>query len=139
MIREIIKEQLLLERSIAKIKANIFINFDLRHLPGKHAEKRQFRHVGQSGLVIHDVDILRLTEKVLDDIAFSITMGEIQDGVRFVISDDKYPYLNLIIEPKEVDPYEWTLFVVTTMHKQDFAIGRGQLQFKPNGKSLSVF
>ena len=132
MIREIIKEQLLLERKIADLRASIFLIFTLRHDPNSpHSKKRQWRHVTEKGQVIHDVDILRLTQKVLDDIAFKIVMGEIQDDVRFIISDNNYPFLNVIIQPKAVTPYEWGLNVITVMNKKDFEIGRGQLQLFP--------
>jgi hypothetical protein len=128
MIRNIIKEQLLLERKIAQLKANIFINFNLRHDPSEHSKKRQWRHVAEKGQVIHDVDILNLIQKVLDDITFKIVVNEIQNKVRFIVSDTNYPFLNVVIETEMVDPYQWILNVITVMNKKDFEIGRGQLQ-----------
>jgi hypothetical protein len=132
MIKEIIKEQLILERRIAQLKANIFINFNLRHDPSEHSKKRQWRHVAEKGVVIHDVDILNLVKKVLDDIAFKIAVDEIKDKVRFIISDTKYPFLNIVIEPEMVDPYQWILNIVTVMNKKDFEIVRDQLQLFGN-------
>jgi hypothetical protein len=131
-VKKLIKEQLILERRIAQLKANIFINFNLRHDPSEHSKKRQWRHVAEKGVVIHDVDILNLVKKVLDDIAFKIAVDEIKDKVRFIISDTKYPYLNIVIEPEMVDPYQWILNIVTVMNKKDFEIGRDQLQLFGN-------
>jgi hypothetical protein len=68
----------------------------------------------------------------LDDIAFKIAVDEIKDKVRFIISDTKYPFLNIVIEPEMVDPYQWILNIVTVMNKKDFEIGRDQLQLFGN-------
>lgn len=130
MIRQIIKEQLILEKKIAQIKANLTINYDLRHDErGQHSEKRKWRHVGtEGGERIYDLYIQELIEAAKDDITFHIVMEQIQDGVRFIVSQRSSPYLNVIIEPRMVNPYDWVLTVITVMNKQDFDIGRGQLQ-----------
>ncbi len=58
MIRQIIKEQLLLEKKIALIRANLTINYDLRHDErSQHSEKRKWRHVASGGDKIHDLYI----------------------------------------------------------------------------------
>lgn len=128
-IKHIIKEQLILEKKIAQITANLIINFDLRHDErGKHSQDRKWRHVGEGGSRIYDIDIIQLIESAKSDISLQIAMEQIQDGVRFIVSQKNSPYLNVIIEPKMNNPYDWTLYVITVMNKQDFDIGRGQLQ-----------
>ena len=57
-----------------------------------------------------------------------IVQEQIQDGVRFIVSQKNSPYLNVIIEPKVNNPYDWVLYVITVMNNQNFNIGRGQLQ-----------
>lgn len=129
-IKHIIKEQLILEKKIAQITANLTINFDLRHDErSKHSQDRKWRHVGKDGGErIYDSNIKDLIEWAKNDISFNIAMEQIQDNVRFIVSQKNSPYLNVIIEPKMKNPYDWVLSVITVMNKQDFDIGRGQLQ-----------
>lgn len=129
MIKKIIKEHLLLEKKIAQIRANLTINYDLRHDErSQHSQKRQWRHVASGGDRIYDLYIEQLIEAAKDDITFHIVQEQIQDGVRFIVSQKKDPHLNVIIEPKMTNPYDWVLNVISVMNKQDYAIGRGQLQ-----------
>ena len=129
MIKKIIKEHLLLEKKIAQIRANLTINYDLRHDErGQHSQKRQWRHVSDGGDRIYDLYIQQLIETAKDDITFHIVQEQIQDSVRFIVSQKKDPHLNVIIEPKMTNPYDWVLNVISVMNKQEFSIGRGQLQ-----------
>ena len=129
MIKRLIREQLLLEKKIADIKANLIISYDLRHDErGSHSEKRKWRHVSSGGDRIYDLDIQQVVEAAKDEITFRIVQEEIQDGVRFIVSQKNSPYLNVIIEPKMKNAYDWILYVITVMNKEDFEIGRGQLQ-----------
>ena len=129
MIKKIIKEHLLLEKKIAQIRANLTINYDLRHDErSQHSQKRQWRHVSSGGDRIYDWYIEQLVEAAKDDITFHIVQEQIQDGVRFIVSQKKDPHLNVIIEPKMTNPYDWVLNVISVMNKQEFSIGRGQLQ-----------
>jgi hypothetical protein len=50
------------------------------------------------------------------------------DGVRFIVTQKDSPYLNLVIEPVENSPYDWTLTVVTVMNNEYFKIGSNQLR-----------
>lgn len=128
-MRHIIREQLLLEKKIADIRANLTITFDLRHDVSGHSEKRKWRHVGQDvGRKIYDYDILKLIEAAKDDIVFNIVNDQITNGVRFIVSQSATPYLNVVIEPKVKNPYHWDLVVITQMDKKDFEVGRDQLQ-----------
>jgi hypothetical protein len=130
MLRKIIKEQLLLEKKIAQIKSNITINYDLRHDErNDHSQKRKWRHVGETGgEKIYDFDIKKLVEASIDEITFNIAMEQITDSVRFIVSSVSSPYLNIIIEPKMNNPYDWVLYVISVMNKKDYKIGKGQLQ-----------
>jgi hypothetical protein len=128
-IKQVIKEQLILEKKIADIKANLIINYDLRHDERSlHSQKRKWRHVPEGGDRIYDVYIKELVEAAKDEITFRIVHEEIQDGVRFIVSQKNNPYLNAIIEPKVKNAYDWILYVISVMNKEDFKIGLGQLQ-----------
>jgi hypothetical protein len=124
-IKSIIKEQLLLEKKFSEIFANITISFELHHTP-THSKKRQLRHVGEGGDRIYDADIKRTIEKAKNDIVFNIIQEEIYDGERFIIMDADTK-LNIVISPEEITPYQWKLYVITTMRKDDFSVGRDQL------------
>lgn len=129
MIRQIIKEQLLLEKKIALIKANLTISYDLRHDErSQHSERRKWRHVSSGGDKIHDLYIQQVVEAAKDDITMNIVQDLIQDGVRFIVSQKGAPHLNVIIEPKMKNPYDWILYVISVMNKQHFEIGRDQVQ-----------
>lgn len=114
-----------MEKRFAQISANLTINFELHHVP-KHSKQRQWRHVKGGGDRIYDADLRRVLEKAKDDIVFHIVQDEIYDGERFIVRDSK-TNLNIVISPEEVNPYQWKLFVVTTMVKQNFNVGRDQL------------
>jgi pyruvate formate-lyase activating enzyme-like uncharacterized protein len=95
---------------------------------GDHGEKRKWRHVSSGGDRIYDLYIQQLVEAAKDEITFHIVLDQVQDSVRFIVSQIKSPNLNVIIEPKMKNPYDWVLNVITVMNKEDFNIGRGQLQ-----------
>lgn len=126
-IKKIIKEQLIVEKKISEIRANLTINFDLRHDTSGHSEKRKWRHGGGENK-IYDFDIVKLVESVKDDITFNIVNEQITDSVRFIVSQSRSPFLNVIIEPRMKNPYQWDLNVITVMNKDGFEVGRGQLQ-----------
>jgi len=131
MLKRIIKEQLLLERKIAELRDLVTITYVLKHDVSGHSQQRKFRHVKEGGEVIYDSEIVALMEKVKKDITYNIVVDQIQDDVRFIVSDNKYPYLNIIVAPKRKTPYEWILTVISVMNKPNFAIGRGQLRITP--------
>ena len=125
LIKKIIKESLLLEKKFAEISANLTINFELHHTP-VHSKQRQWRHVASGGDRIYDADLKNLLDRAKDDIVFHIVQGDIVDGVRFIVSDNR-SNLNIVISPEEENPYIWKLFVITTMVKGDFKVGMDHL------------
>jgi hypothetical protein len=132
LLRESIRKILILEKKIAEIKANLTVTMNLRYqrgnIPGmkSHAETRKTRHFSEGGDAIRDYDILKSVSKVKDDIVQYIVIGELYDGVEFVIKDESSS-LNIPILIQEVNPYEFNLIIKTVMRKSDFYVGRGQL------------
>ena len=132
LLRESIRKILILEKKIAEIKANLTVTMNLRYqqvnVPGMktHAEIRKKRDFSKSGDIIRDYDILNSVKKVKDDIVQYIVIGELYDGVEFVIKDESN-LLNIPILIQEVNPYEFNLIIKTVMRKSDFYVGRGQL------------
>tara|TARA_R110000868_G_scaffold149661_2_gene372240 strand:+ start:193 stop:591 length:399 start_codon:yes stop_codon:yes gene_type:complete len=128
ILENIIRKHLLLEKKIREIKSNLTITYNLHTDERGHTENRKFRHVGSGGDKIYDYDIINFIELAKDDITFHIVNEQITSGIRFIVSEKKFPFLNVIIEPIMKNPYEWNLTIITIMRKEFFDIGRGQLQ-----------
>ena len=132
LLRESIRKILILEKKIAEIKANLTVTMNLRYQRGKvpgmksHAESQKSRHFSEGGDAIRDYDILKSVSKVKDDIVQYIVIGELYDGVEFVIKDES-SLLSIAIRIEEVNPYEFNLFIKTVMRDANFYVGRNQL------------
>ena len=128
-LRESILKNLLVEKKIAQIRANLTIIFNLGYKRGavqgmkSHAEHRKNRHQGDP---IRDYDILSAVEKSKDTIVQYIVIGELYDGVEFIIKE-KSTSLNIPVILEEVSPYEFNIFVKTVMKSDDFFVGRDQI------------
>jgi hypothetical protein len=128
-LRSLILEHLLLEKKIAEIRANLTLVLNLGYkrgeIPGmkSHAEARKKRHEGRQ---IRDYDVLTTVKKAADDIVQYIVIGDLYDGIEFVVRDLSTD-LNVPIILEEVSPYEFNLFVKTVMVKKDFLTGRNQI------------
>ena len=129
LLRESILKHLLLEKKIAAIRANLTIVFNLGYKRGEvpgmksHAEFRKNRRQGDS---IRDYDILKAVEKAKDDIVQYIVIGDLYNGVEFVIKESS-TLLNIPVILEEVNPYEFNIFIKTVMKKLDFTVGMGQI------------
>jgi hypothetical protein len=129
LLRESIRKHLLLEKKIAAIRANLTIVLNLGYkrgsVPGmkSHAEYRKGRHDDNR---IRDWDILQVVEAAKDEIVQYIVLGDLYDGLEFIVKDSK-TNLNIPIILEELSPYEFNLFVKTVMIKQNFLVGRDQI------------
>lgn len=129
LLRESIKRSLLLEKKIAEIRANLTIVFNLGYKRGEvkgmksHAEYRKGRHIGDR---IRDYDIIKAIEKAKDEITQYIVIGDLYDGIEFVVKESD-TLLNIPIILEEVSPYEFNLFVKTVMKKSDFKTSYDQI------------
>jgi len=123
-------KSLLIEKKIAELQDMLYITYSIQHTDeSKHGQFRKRRHEREEyGQRITDYDILELCKRAKSDITQYIVIGEIMDGVRFIVTQKDSPYLNLVIEPVENSPYDWTLTVVTVMNNEYFKIGSNQLQ-----------
>jgi len=129
LLRESIRKHLLLEKKIAAIRANLTIVLNLGYKRGSvsgmksHAEYRKGRHDDNR---IRDWDILQVVEAAKDEIVQYIVLGDLYDGLEFIVKDSK-TNLNIPIILEELSPYEFNLFVKTVMIKQNFLVGRDQI------------
>ena len=132
LLRETIRKVLILEKKIAEIKANLTVTMNLKYQRGNvpviksHAEIQKKRDFSKSGDIIRDYDILNSVKKVKDDMVQYIVIGELYDGVEFVIKDES-SLLSIAIRIEEVNPYEFNLFIKTVMRNANFYVGRNQL------------
>jgi len=131
-IKRIILEQLLLEKRIGQISANITISFDLHQTA--HSDKQKYRHKDSGGRIITNSDLTNVVNRAKNEIAFNIINGEIVDNIDFVITDETSDKkISLALVPKELTPYHWNLVIRTVFsaHRGDpFRVGRNQLQIK---------
>jgi len=124
LLKDLIKTQLLKEEAFHSISQSMTFNYDIYHIP--HSVYRKRRH--GSGERVYDRDIINLLNKSKEEITYYIIDGIIRDRRRFIISDTRDPYLNIVIEPEKLGVNDWNLVVITVMNNIDFTVSRGQLQ-----------
>lgn len=125
-LNDIIKKTLLQEQKFHEISNEVTFDFNLYHDEWGHTNDRKWRH--GSGNKIYDLNIVKLLEEAKDDIVYNIIEGRIREGKRFIVSRLKGDQLNVVIEPKKNYINHWDLIVITVMKKEDFSVGKGQLQ-----------
>lgn len=125
-INQIIRKNLLKEEKFHDLKKEIKFSFEIYHDAGGHTQQRKWRHGSENK--IYDLDIIRLLKSGLDEIIYHIIDGDIKNGRRFILSRDGGDNLNLVILPEKIDPINWNLVIITVMKKEDFTVGKGQLQ-----------
>ena len=125
-LNNIIKKTLLIEQKFHEISNEVNFDFDLYHDEWGHTNDRKWRH--GSGNKIYDLNIVKLLEEAKDDIVYNIIEGKIREGKRFIVSRLKGDQLNVVIEPKKNYINHWDLTIITVMNKEDFSVGKGQLQ-----------
>ena len=125
-INQIIRKNLLKEEKFHDLKKEIKFSFEIYHDAGGHNQQRKWRHGSENK--IYDLDIIRLLKSGLDEIIYHIIDGDIKNGRRFILSRDGGDNLNLVILPEKIDTINWNLVIITVMKKEDFTVGKGQLQ-----------
>ena len=125
-LNDIIKKTLLQEQKFHEISNEVTFDFDLFHDEWGHTNDRKWRH--GSGNKIYDLNIVKLLEEAKDDIVYNIIEGRIREGKRFIVSRLKGDQLNVVIEPKKNYINHWDLIIITVMKKEDFSVGKGQVQ-----------
>jgi hypothetical protein len=125
-INYIVRKNLLREEKFHDLKKEIKFSFDIYHDQGGHTQQRKWRHGSENK--IYDLDIIRLLKSGLDEIIYHIVDGDIRHGRRFILSRDGGDNLNLVILPEKLGSVNWNLIIITVMRKEDFTVGKGQLQ-----------
>lgn len=118
LLRQIIKENLLLEKRISQISANIQVNFAFDIDRTHHGYLRKTRNdiKGYDKREISNGEITDFITSTITEIAEKIVTGEIENGVPFVI---KSPEKNIavVITPRHKKGSYWVLYVITVFRE----------------------
>jgi hypothetical protein len=135
IIKQIIKEQLLLEKRIGQISSNIEVVFGFDVIKTKHAEKRKDsskRDIGGTTRHISNAEMVEFVRYFSKDIAEGIVNGEIEDQERFVIKSLERE-LAMVIVPEQVHGYYWQMIIVTVFRESEInqlRVGHNQVVYE---------
>jgi hypothetical protein len=133
-LRKIIKENLLLEKRISQISANIEVAFGFDIDRTHHAYLRKTRSgiEGYDEREISNSEISYIIELVKYQIAEKIVSGEIVDGEEFIIKSPEKSMAMAIAPRQELGTY-WKLYVLTVFRESygnPFRVGKDQIVIK---------
>lgn len=132
-LKELIKEQLLLEKRIAQISSTIEVTFGFDVVKTKHAEKRKDvtkRNLGHERM-ISNAEMKEVVSNFKKDIAEGIVDGDIQNETNFVIKDSKFG-LSMVLIAEQVSGNYWKLIIKTVFREtteNPLRVGRGQIVY----------
>jgi len=130
-LRKIIKEQLLLEKKIAVLTSKIEVSFKFEVDRSTHAYLRSKRTdiPNYDEREISNSEIKYIIELSMRKIAESIMLGEIKDGVPFVIKSIQKE-IAIAIDPTLIGGTYWKLFVLTVFRESEelpFRVSKDQV------------
>lgn len=133
-LREIIKENLLLEKRISQISANIEVTFGFDVDRTHHAYIRKTRSdiEGYDEREISNSEITYIIQLAKYRISEKIVSGEINNGIPFVIKSPEKSIAMSIVPSREFDMY-WKLYVTTVFresYSNPFRVSKGQIVVK---------
>lgn len=137
-IKGLIKEEieLLLEKRIAQISANVEVSFGFDIIKTKHAEKRKdFNKRGLTQSSLKPITNLEMSEFVRgfrDRIAEGIALGDIVDQTEFVLKSLP-KRLSMAIIAEHVSGTYWKLIIKTVFRESEldsFRVGSNQLVYE---------
>jgi hypothetical protein len=131
LLRQLIKESLLLEKRIAQLSANIEITFAFDVDRTHHAYIRRKREgiEGYDEREISNGEIKYIIQLSIKQIAEKIISGEIKDGEAFVIKSPEKSIAMSVVPNQEMGLY-WKLYITTVFREtydNPFRVGRDQL------------
>jgi hypothetical protein len=135
LVKNLIKEQLLVEKRIAQLSSNIEVIFAFDLIKTAHAEKRKDfnkRGLGTDERLISNREMSEVVDRFKKDIATAIFGGDIVDGTNFVIKDYKFGLSMVIIAEKSTQSY-WKLIIKTVFRETSehtLRVGHDQLVFE---------
>lgn len=130
-LRQIIKEELLLEKRIAQVSSTIEVIFSFDVSRTSHAFDRAVRDdiIGYNQRPIENAEIKEIIAFTKKEIAEKIVTQEIKNGEDFVIKSLKWE-LAMGIVPLHVEGTYWKLIIKTVFRESKydpFRVGEDQL------------
>jgi len=133
-LRNIIKEQLLLEKRIGQLSSTIDVTFGFDVIKTKHAEKRKDfnkRDIStQHERMISNEEMRSVVSNFKKEIATGIIDGDIVDGTNFVVKDMKWR-LSMVLIAEHVAGNYWKLVIRTVFREgeESLRVGRDQIVY----------
>jgi len=130
-LRQIIKENLLLEKRIGQISSKIEVVFSFDVIKTSHSTERETRPelTDYNKKPITNGEIVEFINLFKRDISEYIVSGEIEDQVPFVIKSDAWELACILVPEKQSNVY-WKL-IIKTVFRESYSnrlrVGRDQL------------
>ena len=136
LLKEIIKKNLLLEKRIGQISAQVEIVFGFDVIKTKHTTERMSvvsRELGGGReRPISNGEMLEFVKNFTRDIAEGIVSEEINDQEPFIIKSNKWE-LSMVIVPHHVEGSYWKLIITTVFPESEYhqlRVGRDQVIYE---------
>ena len=131
LLRQLIKESLLLEKRIAQLSANIEVTFAFDIDRTHHAYIRRKREgiENYDEREISNGEISYIVQQARNEIAEKIISGEITEGEAFVIKSPEKAMAMSVVPNQEMGLY-WKLYITTVFresYENPFRVGRDQV------------
>jgi hypothetical protein len=131
LLRQLIKESLLLEKRIAQLSANIKVTFSFDIDRSYHAYLRRTREgiENYDEREISNDEISYIIQLTRNEIAEKIILGEITEGEAFVIKSPEKAMAMSVVPKQEIGLY-WKLHITTVFresYENPFRVGRDQV------------
>lgn len=136
ILRDIIKNNLLLEKRIGQISAEVKIVFGFDVIKTKHSTERMdvaSRELGGSrNRPISNGEMLEFVKNFTRDIAEGIVSEDINDQEPFILKSNKWE-LSMVIIPDHVEGSYWKLIIKTVFPESEYhqlRVGRDQVIYE---------
>jgi len=136
LLKEIIKKNLLLEKRIGQVSAQVEIVFGFDVIKTHHTTERMNvtnRELdGGRGRPISNGEMLDFVKNFTRDIAEGIVSEEINDQEPFILKSNKWE-LSMVIIPNHVEGSYWKLIIKTVFpesHYHQLRVGRDQVIYE---------
>jgi hypothetical protein len=131
LLRQLIKESLLLEKKIAQLSANIKVTFAFDIDRTNHAYLRRTREgiENYDEREISNDEISYIVQLTRNEIAEKIISGEITENEAFVIKSPEKAMAMSVVPKQEMGVY-WKLYITTVFresYENPFRVGRDQV------------
>lgn len=131
LLRQLIKESLLLEKRIAQLSANIKVTFafDIDRTHHTYLRRKREGIENYDEREISNDEITYIVQLTRNEIAEKIISGEVIEGEAFVIKSPEKAMAMSVVPKQEMGLY-WKLYITTVFresYENPFRVGRDQV------------